>query len=95
MYAIGEMERSSPRPRWGWLYGIVAVVGGLLTVVEVAIPDGLARRVLECIATLAIFGTIAIWVRVNRVGLALDEGSPTRPRPRAASPIRSTSKRWR
>jgi len=95
MYAIGEMERSSPRPRWGWLYGIVAVVGGLLTVVEVAIPDGLARRAFECIATLAVFGTMAVWVRVNRVALALDEGNPTPPRPRAASPVRSTSKRGR
>jgi hypothetical protein len=80
MSAIRESEQMYPKPRWGWLYGVVILLGGLLTVVEVAIPDGAARRTLEFAVTLAILGAIALWVRANRVALALaNEDHPVRP----------------
>src|SRR5262249_35025464 len=73
-------QRPDPRPRWGWLYAVVTLLGGLLTVIEVAIPDGFARRTLEFAMTLAILGAIALWVRANRVALALAyEEHPARP----------------
>jgi hypothetical protein len=74
-----DSERPYPKPRWGWLYGVLILLGGLLTVVEVAMPDGLARRTLEFAVTLAILGAIALWVRANRVALALaNEEHPVR-----------------
>jgi len=88
MYALREIEheieheapQASPTPRWGWLYAIVIVMGGVLTVTETTIPDGLARRLLEAILTLAMFASMAVWVRVNRVGLTLwSEGATVKP----------------
>jgi hypothetical protein len=72
--------RKAPKPAWGGLYGIVTVMCGLLAVVEVTIPDGLARRALECVAALAIFGAMAVWVRANRVALAMREGGDVQSR---------------
>lgn len=88
MYAT----RKTPKPAWVWLYGIVTVMGGLLGVIEVTIPDGPARRVLECMATLAIFGAMALWVRANRVALALDEGDDEAARRPAIAPDRSAGR---
>jgi hypothetical protein len=75
MHAI----RPYPKPRWAWLYGIVTLLGGLLTVVEVAVPDGVARRTLGFSVVLAMLATMALWVRTNRVALALaNEAHPAR-----------------
>jgi hypothetical protein len=71
MSAIRELDHPFPRPRWGWLYAVVALLGGLLTLVEVAMPDGVARGTLEFAVTLAMLGAMALWVRANRVALAL------------------------
>src|SRR5262245_33923239 len=80
MSAIRDLDRPIPKPRWGWLYAVVVLLGALLTLVEVAIPDGLARRTLEVAVTVAIMGSIALWVRANRVALALaNEDHPVRP----------------
>lgn len=32
--------RGISKPAWGWLYGIVTVMCGVLAVIEVTIPDG-------------------------------------------------------
>jgi hypothetical protein len=71
MYAIGDNERSDPKPRWGWLYAVVVALGGLLTVIEVALPDGLARMALEVSVVVVMLTVMALWVRANRVALAL------------------------
>jgi hypothetical protein len=71
MSAIRELDRPMPKPRWGWLYAFLVLLGGLLTLVELTIPDGLARRTLEIAVVLATLGAIALWVRANRVALAL------------------------
>jgi hypothetical protein len=68
------MERSRsryPKIRWGWLYGVVTPLVGLLGLVDVAVPQGAARRALEVTVTLCLFGFMALWVRANRVGLVL------------------------
>jgi len=108
MYALREIEheieheapQASPTPRWGWLYAIVIVMGGVLTVTETTIPDGLARRLLEAILTLAMFAAMAVWVRVNRVGLTLwSEDAAAGPTPRSITAPRTRrverfARRW-
>lgn len=84
--------RKTPKPVWGWLYGIVTVMCGLLAVVEVAIPDGPARRVLECVVTLALFGAMAVWVRANRVALAVGESDDVAARRPAIVPERAAGR---
>jgi uncharacterized membrane protein HdeD (DUF308 family) len=86
MYTIGDGERRSPRPRWGLLYGIVTLLCGLLAVVEVAIPDGFARRTLEFSVALAMLAVLALWVRANRVGLTLENEPHPRPEVRVIAP---------
>ncbi len=108
MYALREIEHETeqevrqapPKPRWGWLYSIVVVMGGLLTVTETTIPDGFPRRLLEAIVTVAIFGAMAVWFRFNRVGLALwSEDAAAGPTPRSISAPRARrverfARRW-
>ena len=88
MFAV----RETPKPAWGWLYGIVTVMCGVLGVVEIAIPDGPARRVLECVVTLALFGAMAVWVRASRVALAVNAGDGGAARRPAIVPRRAV---WR
>lgn len=65
-------------PRWARLYAVIMVLVALLGLVEVGVPEGPARRVLEVFVTLVMFGVMAIWVRGNRVELML-ENEPDRP----------------
>ena len=85
-----------PKPRWGWLYTAVSLLVGLLGVIEYAVPPGAARQILEVVATVALFASMALWVKLNRLGLMLASEhhvSPVRPlrptsvsRPPAESP---------
>src|SRR5262249_12288785 len=90
MHAMRDGQRSYPKPRWGWLYALVVLLGGLLTVIEVALPDGLARRTLELSVVVAMLTAMALWVRANRVALALaNEDHPARVR----APVGATTAR--
>jgi hypothetical protein len=87
-------ERSDARPRWGWLYVVVLVLGGLLTSVEFLLAEGFARSALELVVSLGVLGVIAVWVRANRVALALqNEAVPARPAPLARVPARPAAPR--
>jgi hypothetical protein len=89
MYAIQNVERRNPKPRWGLLYVIVTALCGLLAVVEVAVPDGLARRTLEFAVVPAMLVGMALWVRANRLAIALaNEQHPARSRPPLAEAAR-------
>ena len=68
---MADTEQNLPKPRWGWLYTAVSLLIGLLGVIEHAVPPGAARQILEVAATLALFGAMALWVRLNRLGLML------------------------
>jgi len=60
------------KPRWPWLYAALTALIALLGVVEVGVPEGPVRRVLEILVTLGIFGVMALWVARNRVRLVLE-----------------------
>ena len=92
---MDELGNRRPKVRWSWLYAIVAVMIGLLTAVEAAVPDGALRRTLEYVVTLLMFVGMAMWVRVNRVAIAIAEGDGGVPRPSLAIASRPTPRRAR
>jgi hypothetical protein len=64
-----DVDEKTPRPRWACLYASTTLLIGLLGLVESAVPDGAARRLLELVVTAMIFGAMALWVRLNRLAL--------------------------
>src|SRR5262245_22699146 len=89
MDGVRNGERRNPKACWGSLYLVVATRSGLLAVVDVAVPDGLARRMLEFAVVLAMLATMALWVRANRLALVLaNEDHPARPQPLLAETAR-------
>src|SRR4030095_7246395 len=60
---------SRPAPRWGWLYTVIGVLIALLGLVEVSVPEGAPRRVIQTFVVLAIFLVMTMWVRGNRATL--------------------------
>jgi hypothetical protein len=76
-----EMKNRVAKPRWGVLYTLATLPVGFVGLIEIAIPAGAARQVLEVVVTLACCAAMAIWVRLNRVALYLAgavTGSPYR-----------------
>jgi hypothetical protein len=63
------MTNKVRRPRWRALYALFGLLVGLIGVVEVTVAPGAARRILEMVVTLMLFGVMALWVRVNRVAV--------------------------
>jgi hypothetical protein len=62
-------SRTTPRPQWGTLYAIAALVLAALAAVEMAVSPGLTERGLECGLVLGGFGAMAVWTRRNRAAL--------------------------
>jgi len=62
-----------PRPRWGLLYGLVILSLAGLGVEQVIVSPGALRTVAGATLALAVFATMALWVRVNRVALDQQE----------------------
>ncbi len=65
----------NPRPAWWFLYALLLLAALLLVGVELAAPLAGWRAFIECLVSLAILAAIALWLRANRVALAL-LGSP-------------------
>lgn len=67
----GSGWRATPRPRWGLLYGLMALALAALAAVEVAASSGVSRTVLEAGLAAGLFTTMALWARLNRAALDL------------------------
>lgn len=74
----------NPRPAWWFLYALLPLGALLLVGAELAAPSAGWRAFTECLVSLAILGAIALWLRANRVALAL-LGNPSR----AEQPLRA------
>jgi len=61
----------NPRPAWWMLYALLWLGALLLIGVELAAPSAGWRAFTECLVSLAILGAIGLWLRANRVALAL------------------------
>jgi len=71
----------NPKPAWWLLYTLLPFGGALLVVADVASPSAGWRTFTECLVSLAILGAIALWLRANRVALALLGSSPQTEQP--------------
>jgi hypothetical protein len=66
-----KSKMRNPRPAWWILYALLPLGALLLVGVELAAPSAGWRAFTECLVSLAILSAIAIWLRANRVALAL------------------------
>ena len=66
----------SPKPKWWLLYTMVPLALALLVTAHLTAPSDGWRQVAEGIASLVILGATALWVRMNRVALALLDKAP-------------------
>jgi hypothetical protein len=69
MYGIGRSRREKPRPAWKALYAAVTLALALFALAEIIVPQGAARVAAEIAAAAIVVGTMALWVRVNRIAL--------------------------
>jgi len=61
----------TPKPQWGLLYALLPVAILLLVAAQRLSPLAGWRVFAECLAALAVIGLTALWVRANRLALAL------------------------
>ncbi len=66
-------NRNRPKAAWRVLYVVLAVIVLLFVLAEMESPTGGWRIFTECLGTVLIIGAMALWVRANRVGLALSD----------------------
>ena len=64
------------KPAWHVLYALVGVAVLFFTVADVAAPANGWRILAECLGTTLILGVMALWVRANRLALALAHDAP-------------------
>ena len=91
MYRVGTSNGVAPRPSWWKLYASVTSALILVALVEMKVPAGAERTAMQIVAALILFGAMALWVRANKVELALEGRRPADWR-RAA--IETTSLAW-
>ena len=70
-----KCERRDAKPAWRLLDAIGLLLLGLLALVEMFVPAGGLRGVLEIAVVIGMFRLMAIWVRHNRVAIELEEWS--------------------
>jgi hypothetical protein len=69
MYGIGCSRREKPRPAWKALYAAVTLALAPFALAEIIVPEDAARVAAEVAAAVIVVGTMALWVRVNRIAL--------------------------
>jgi hydrogenase/urease accessory protein HupE len=65
---------SERRPTWWGLYLIAALLVAIIGIVEAFVEGVLLRKVLETITVAAGFGSICVWLHLNRIAFDLDKG---------------------
>jgi hydrogenase/urease accessory protein HupE len=70
----GPYETSGRRPTWWALYLIAALLVAVVGSVEAYVDGVVLRKILETITIAAGFGSICVWLHVNRIAFDLDKG---------------------
>lgn len=60
------------KPVWSLLYVICAAQAGLVWLIEITVPPGVVRTILESIVVVTAFGLMLTWRRLNRARLDLE-----------------------
>ena len=71
MRGVGRANTMSRRPAWAWLYASAALALAPFVLVVTHVPAGAVRTIIEVVAALILIGTLALWVRLNRIALEL------------------------
>ncbi len=61
------------KPAWWQLYGLGVILVALIGFIEVSVPTGTLRTVLESAAVVLGFGLMLVWRRHNRTALELGQ----------------------
>jgi hydrogenase/urease accessory protein HupE len=61
------------RPTWWVLYLIAALLVAVVGLVEVYVDGLVLQKILETITVTAGFGSICVWLHVNRIAFELDK----------------------
>ena len=69
------------KPTWWQLYGLGVLLVALIAAIEVGVPPGALRTILESVAVVLGFGLMLVWRRHNRVALELATPFPGSRRP--------------
>jgi len=75
-------DRADRNARWWLLYALSLLLVGLFGAVEVFVPTGGLRGILQVVVMTG-FGLMALWVKCNRVAMELEQ---TRRRQHSAKP---------
>ena len=67
-------EWRDTRPAWLLLYGIAALLVGMVGLIERFVEGGGLRQVLEAVTVVIGFGLLRFWLRSNRIALELEQG---------------------
>ena len=70
-----QWTMKNPKPTWWSLYALLPLAIVLLVAAHGWLPGGGGRASAEAVVSLAAMGAIAVWVRANRLALAL-RGEP-------------------
>jgi hypothetical protein len=54
-------------PRWGWLYATLLIIGALSLAAEVMTPTVGWRRLVDVLTAVSALGSMAIWLKLNRL----------------------------
>jgi len=71
----------TPKPRWWLLYAVLPLGAALLAVADLLSPSAGWRVMAEGLASMTVLGAIALWVRANRLALALRDAPSEASRP--------------
>jgi energy-converting hydrogenase Eha subunit C len=61
----------NPKPTWWMLYALLPLALVLLVVAHRWLPVGSGRALVEAVVSLVVIAAMALWVRANRLALAL------------------------
>jgi hypothetical protein len=70
------------KPAWWQLYGLGVLLVALIGAIEVGVPPGALRTILESAVVVLGFGLMLVWRRHNRIALELATPAPRASRPR-------------
>lgn len=74
MSDVKTSERTAVKPAWYRFYAVTALGVGAFGLVDAVTRKGTARTLMELVVTVVVFGSMALWVRGNRVALDLAQG---------------------
>ena len=71
----------TPKPKWWLLYAVLPLGAMLLAAADLLSPSAGWRMFAEGLASMTVLCAIALWVRANRMALALPDGLSEANRP--------------